>query len=738
MGDSGKGKSPHADLGPAATQVTWKAPLREELPERRADQEPIRKLENTKKMKTSPDTADYGQKPTGQAAWADTARPPGDVDQNPGRLLKNPTGLPRPRDLVTGCVDVDQDPGRLLKNHAELPKPRDLAIGCKPGSRPTADEPHLVLEASRPGYWLAPPAPQEGGTEKRVGEMNKQGPGRQGKDPQADLKDDHYCDMLCDDSPTERACPVLKVKIGSITVEALYDSGANKSLLTQQLKDRLTNHAPSHILETTQQKGTMTQASGDQDQALLILGRIHLNLDIQGLVLAQTFRVVNHCGFEMILGMDFITAHEASYDAKNHDVVIKGKPMQTQPTPSIILSYRSGNLEEALLPANTSVKVAFSAPKHLRKNTIVEVGPNEDRVPSGISLGTYFAEIVSKGRFEIFLQNHNDYPVVLPRSTPVVVLYPLETPTTTLVSALKDGQPPPKRGSMIITDLSKNWVLTLHHLLEDGGATITVPGGKYEADDVDTYHTALREAYEELGSAWEVEQPPPTTPTFTTVNQQSSTDYFVVQVMSNWEGAGARERAIQHIHSGFRHRGAREAAAIPRAQIVRMTDLETGTAMGVPVLSNDLLLAADWAERRREQRAIPTGKAKIFDPDQRVEELPGGHLEEGELNEVTFDNTDLTPEQQQAVRDMLAQHPGAFVRKGQPLGHTNLATFELDTQGHPPIKQRPYRASMREQDAMTKEIETMLKNGVIEPSTSAWSSPVVMVRKPDGSLRWCV
>ena len=121
MGDSGKGKSPHADLGPATTQVTWKVPLREELPERLADREQIRKLENTKKMKTSPDTADYGQKPTGQAAWADTARPPGDVDQNPGRLLKNPTGLPKPRDLVTGYV------------------------GTPPEPRPTADEPHLVF-----------------------------------------------------------------------------------------------------------------------------------------------------------------------------------------------------------------------------------------------------------------------------------------------------------------------------------------------------------------------------------------------------------------------------------------------------------------------------------------------------------------------------------------------------------------------------------------------------------------
>ena len=39
---------------------------------------------------------------------------------------------------------------------------------------------------------------------------------------------------------------------------------------------------------------------------------------------------------------------------------------------------------------------------------------------------------------------------------------------------------------------------------------------------------------------------------------------------------------------------------------------------------------------------------------------------------------------------------------------------------------------------MAKQFEEMQRNGVIEPSKLPWASPVVLVRKRDGSLRFCV
>ena len=73
-----------------------------------------------------------------------------------------------------------------------------------------------------------------------------------------------------------------------------------------------------------------------------------------------------------------------------------------------------------------------------------------------------------------------------------------------------------------------------------------------------------------------------------------------------------------------------------------------------------------------------------------------------------------------------------------PLGCTQLAEHEIDVGGARPIKQRYYPVSQKIEQEMHAQVQKMLEGGIIQRSTSEWSSPVVMVRKSNGTYRFCV
>ncbi len=66
-------------------------------------------------------------------------------------------------------------------------------------------------------------------------------------------------------------------------------------------------------------------------------------------------------------------------------------------------------------------------------------------------------------------------------------------------------------------------------------------------------------------------------------------------------------------------------------------------------------------------------------------------------------------------------------------GQTNVLQHDIRTPPGVIVRQRPYRVPEARRQAIEEEVQQMLKLGVIEPSRSPWSSPIVMVPKPDVS-----
>jgi hypothetical protein len=55
-----------------------------------------------------------------------------------------------------------------------------------------------------------------------------------------------------------------------------------------------------------------------------------------------------------------------------------------------------------------------------------------------------------------------------------------------------------------------------------------------------------------------------------------------------------------------------------------------------------------------------------------------------------------------------------------------------------PIAKRPYRMSVDELEELKKQLKELSDKGYIRPSASPWGSPILFVKKKDGSMRMCI
>jgi RNase H-like domain found in reverse transcriptase/Reverse transcriptase (RNA-dependent DNA polymerase)/Retroviral aspartyl protease/Integrase zinc binding domain/Retrotransposon gag protein len=89
--------------------------------------------------------------------------------------------------------------------------------------------------------------------------------------------------------------------------------------------------------------------------------------------------------------------------------------------------------------------------------------------------------------------------------------------------------------------------------------------------------------------------------------------------------------------------------------------------------------------------------------------------------------------------DVVKDFPEVFADdvSGLPPEREVEFTIELEP-GTGPISRAPYRMAPSELVELKKQLEELLEKGFIRPSGSPWGSPVLFVKKKDGSMRLCI
>ncbi|GBN00942.1 Transposon Ty3-I Gag-Pol polyprotein [Araneus ventricosus] len=67
-----------------------------------------------------------------------------------------------------------------------------------------------------------------------------------------------------------------------------------------------------------------------------------------------------------------------------------------------------------------------------------------------------------------------------------------------------------------------------------------------------------------------------------------------------------------------------------------------------------------------------------------------------------------------------------------------MTQHRINTGNHPPIKQYPRRLPLAKKEEAERLVKEMVDNGIIDESSGPWASPIVLVKKKDGSTRFCV
>lgn len=135
-----------------------------------------------------------------------------------------------------------------------------------------------------------------------------------------------------------------------------------------------------------------------------------------------------------------------------------------------------------------------------------------------------------------------------------------------------------------------------------------------------------------------------------------------------------------------------------------------------------------WAQEAKEVRNI--------DPD--------GNDMEKEQDDVditrmfNLEETPLTEIQKREVHQLLAKMSYVFAKDDKDLGQTEAVYHEIHLKDEVPTRETYRRVPPGQLEEFRAALNDLLEAGVVSKSKSPYASPVVLVRKKDGSLRICV
>jgi predicted aspartyl protease len=96
----------------------------------------------------------------------------------------------------------------------------------------------------------------------------------------------------------------------------------------------------------------------------------------------------------------------------------------------------------------------------------------------------------------------------------------------------------------------------------------------------------------------------------------------------------------------------------------------------------------------------------------------------------------VPPEFRSDVVNLLTEYAELF--RTEPLGTSRRFEHRIELNDPEPVRMMPRRVPLTQYQPMKDEVERMLRLGVIRKSVSPYASPIVLVKKKSGEIRFCI
>ena len=140
-------------------------------------------------------------------------------------------------------------------------------------------------------------------------------------------------------------------------------------------------------------------------------------------------------------------------------------------------------------------------------------------------------------------------------------------------------------------------------------------------------------------------------------------------------------------------------------------------------------IVPQFIEEKENSKLAKSGQLQVG-KKKRIEKL----MEKLELSGMKTWSKECQIEAEQTMKDF----EDIFTLELLELGRTNLVKHTIKVNNPIPFKEQYRRIPPHQFEEVRKHLREMEEIGAIQRSSSPWVSPVVLVRKKDGSLRFCI